>query len=77
MEWIAILTTFPLPILLLGMITCGVLLLAVIILVACIPSASERLIRVLVFFREAFYDGQTTKHVHQAKRQPSRSGRRK
>ena len=51
----------PLPVLLSGVAGCFLLFLVVITLVACIPTAGERVIRLLALLEEVYYSGRGTK----------------
>jgi len=70
------LLNLPLPVLLLGVAGCFLLFLVVIILVACVPSAGERLSRFLALLEEVFYSGSTAKSSYPVKR-PSQRRQRK
>ena len=51
----------PLPVLLSGVAGCFIIFLVVITLVACVPSAGERLIHFLALLEELYYSGRATK----------------
>ena len=61
MRLFLVLLNLPLPVL--GFVLVGgfILLLTVIILVVCVPSASERIVQFLALLEEVFYSGVMTK----------------
>ena len=60
-QLLLLILNLPLPVLISGVAGCFILLLVVIILVACVPSAGERLIRFLALLEELYYIGHATK----------------
>ncbi len=66
-QLLLVILNLPLPVLLSGIAGCLILFLVVITLVACVPTAGERVIRFLALLEEVYYSGRTTQPNHLVK----------
>jgi hypothetical protein len=74
-QLLLVILNLPLPVLLSGIAGCIILFLVVITLVACVPTAGERVIRFLALLEEVYYSGHVTKPNRLIKR-PTQGCRR-
>lgn len=68
LQLLVALSNLPLPALLITLAGCFALLFLVVILVACVPSAGDRLARFLALVKELVYSGPATRSSRFRKR---------